>query len=99
MIKFTEDQLAVIEIIGYTPKLIKGKDGKSVLMLDYSTLTKEQKEKVANIFIKQELKETSNQLFMDLLTYGECIYKSSDKGVERIHPMSNEIFINFSKLN
>lgn len=99
MIKFTEDQLAVIEIIGYTPKLIKGKDGKSVLMLDYSTLTKEQKEKVANIFIKQELKETSNQLFMDLLTYGECIYKSSDKGVERIHPMSNEILINFSKLN
>jgi len=49
MIKFTEDQLAIIEIIGYTPKLIKNKEGKSVLMLDLGTLTKEQTEDVFKI--------------------------------------------------
>lgn len=49
MIKFTEDQLAIINIIGYTPKLIKNKEGKSVLMLDLGTLTKEQTEDVFKI--------------------------------------------------
>jgi|LakMenE01Jun11ns_1017448.scaffolds.fasta_scaffold7345678_1 hypothetical protein len=50
MIKLTEEQLEIIEVIGYTPKLIEDKEGKSVVvMLDFTSLTDAQREKVSII--------------------------------------------------
>jgi hypothetical protein len=59
MIKFTQDQLAIIEIIGYTPKLVKDNNGNSVLRLDLSSLTKEQKESISK-YLDKEINKLSN---------------------------------------
>ena len=61
MIKFTEDQLAVIEILGYTPKLIKDENGESKLLLDWGILSAEQIGKINMFFREKNEKDLINK--------------------------------------
>jgi len=88
MIKFTEDQLKIIEIIGYTPKPYIDKNGETQLDIDWFNLKKDKIEQVARFMIeveKEKLKKALDQMFLDDIVYGEsCINLDT---LERVHPL------------